>query len=235
MKKILSVVLAFSLLTGVNANATSYDDSLYVSEEQYLNGPDYYSEEYQSELDLDDLYRSIQVQSSTDDEQPEQRTLTITGHLQENSYYCGPASAQIVIQHDTGTLYLQSTLASYMQTNSSNGTYVYRLCNALNTYTNKTYYYRLASQYSLFSYLYQNINNNKLMVLNMDMTYVDSTYTSHTGHYVVACGYYKSATGTPQTNKVYYYDPYSPHAGYHWATEAAIINGTNHNAGYFIC
>ncbi|NCO28092.1 MAG: hypothetical protein COS15_03940 [Caldiserica bacterium CG02_land_8_20_14_3_00_36_38] len=68
-------------------------------------------------------------------------SLTIYYRVQETSYYCGPATAQVILNYDWGMIgssnyYTQSYLANYMGTNSTDGTYVYRLKNALNELKN---------------------------------------------------------------------------------------------------
>ncbi len=76
----------------------------------------------------------------------ESREISIPLRMQERSYWCGPASAQEVLDYDWGYLstvskYSQSFLANAMGTNSTNGTYVYRLKNALNQYRHSNFYW----------------------------------------------------------------------------------------------
>ena len=58
--------------------------------------------------------------------------LSVTAYEQEKSYWCGPANIKQVIQYINGSSSSQSTYASSMGTNSTDGTYVYKMVNELN-------------------------------------------------------------------------------------------------------
>lgn len=60
-------------------------------------------------------------------------------HAQERSYWCGPATCQIVT-HYLGRLYSQSTFAAYMRT-TIDGTAFYKVAYALSNYSGRAYYY----------------------------------------------------------------------------------------------
>lgn len=59
--------------------------------------------------------------------------LSVPLYQQANSYYCGPASVQMVVKYITGVYIQQSTLASSMGTASNGGTHVYRVAQELNS------------------------------------------------------------------------------------------------------
>jgi len=79
----------------------------------------------------------------------EKGVLSVIARKQEKWYYCGPATAQMILSYDWGMgerdRYSQKYLADYMYTSPSDGTYVYRLRNALNElkdpYKNPTAYW----------------------------------------------------------------------------------------------
>ncbi len=60
------------------------------------------------------------------------RTLSVQTFQQETSYWCGPASVKETLQFINGSSLSQSQYASNMSTNSTEGTYVYRVTNELN-------------------------------------------------------------------------------------------------------
>jgi hypothetical protein len=79
------------------------------------------------------------AQGNTLDSVPESGILGVPLRQQEYVYYCGPASAQELLDYEWGytgssSKYSQSTLATYMQTDPVNGTYVYKVTDGLNYY-----------------------------------------------------------------------------------------------------
>lgn len=69
------------------------------------------------------------------------KMLNVTPRKQENSYFCGPAAAQMVIEFVSNKLISQSKLASNMGTVQGTGTYVYRLAHELKAQTGINYGY----------------------------------------------------------------------------------------------
>lgn len=68
-------------------------------------------------------------------------SLPIYYRMQEKDYYCGPATAQVILNYDYGypsnmDAMSQDYLATKMGTNSTQGTFVYRLTDALNELKN---------------------------------------------------------------------------------------------------
>jgi len=175
---------------------------------------------------------------------------TESGHIsiplrtQEKYYWCGPASAQEVLDYDWGYLstkskYSQSFLADKMGTNSTDGTYVYKLTNALNQY-----------EYSSFLWVYYQISSDETTAANdlylktkedisgyEGLVYHTNTYPYYgydvwgeryglvgyfdpyskaghsTGHYVVGYGYIQEDSGK---HRVSYLDSYD--GNYGWGT-----------------
>lgn len=111
---------------------------------------------------------------------------------QKNSYYCGPCSALQEITAYGGSVAgstndaKQDTLANAMQTNSSVGTYVYKVSNVLNTYVSG-YSYKRGSEMSDYSFrqtVLKSLVNNKAPILHARTQYL-SYYNNHsTGHYI---------------------------------------------------
>lgn len=80
------------------------------------------------------------------------RTLNVPTYQQETNYWCGPASIKETLQFLNGSSLSQSQYASNMQTNSSDGTIVWKLTNELNNNQSKhTYIYEDVSSVSRFN------------------------------------------------------------------------------------
>lgn len=107
----------------------------------------------------------------------ESDSLPIYYRVQEENYYCGPATAQVILNYDWGypsnmDAISQSYLADYMDTNPTDGTYVYRLTNALNELKNPNknptayWIYTLLpsnetdAANALYTYLQNDVTNN---------------------------------------------------------------------------
>lgn len=108
-----------------------------------------YTDEYllqlENELDKSLINSSVQSRYYVN-------KLSVTNYRQDNDYYCGPANVKQVVQYLNGSSASQSTYASYMGTNSTDGTYVYAIRNALNNYTSQSYSYVLGSNYNASSF-----------------------------------------------------------------------------------
>ncbi len=161
--------------------------------------------------------------------------LSVTLRKQENSYYCGPASTQMALQYVTGTLYSQSSLATDMGTNSSEGTYVYKVAQELNSKIGSSVYqYVLTSDRGFGSGLAYSIDKNKPVVCHTS-TGVLPTYTPATScdHYIVSIGYSYDTAGS---DNVRYNDPNnnSAHYGVYNTTWSNMTDAINNRAGYFI-
>ena len=112
--------------------------------------------------------------------------------MQKNSYYCGPCSALQAITAYGGYVAgstndaKQDTLANAMQTNSSIGTYVYKVSNVLNTYVSGYSYKRGSdmSDYAFRQTVLKSLVNNKAPILHARTQYL-TYYNNHsTGHYI---------------------------------------------------
>lgn len=59
---------------------------------------------------------------------------------QEQSWYCGPASVQMISTYLYGTTYSQDDIANYMGTTPSEGTEVPQMVNGVNYWSGTTFY-----------------------------------------------------------------------------------------------
>lgn len=146
------------------------------------------------------------------------RTLSVNTYQQENGYYCGPANIKQVVQYINGSSASQSTYANRMGTNSSEGTYVYKMRDELN--------YRQ----SYNGYVYQQMNsgsyNTFMTIVKGNIFYGDDTEVkgkpiilhaktaslyqyngTNLGHYLTVNGY------DDVTKKITYVDPWNANYG----------------------
>ncbi len=132
---------------------------------------------------------------------------TPPNYKQINNYYCGPACLQMVLKHITGTEYSQTTLANAAGTNRTDGTYVYRMRNVLNSYQSTyTYAYTLVTSVSDLSNKIESSCTYNAPVIFHAMTGSLATYSGNNlGHYLVGHTIYQAAHPEAQ---VMYNDPY---------------------------
>lgn len=159
--------------------------------------------------------------------------LKVPGYLQENSYYCGPASVQNLVKYSTGKKIAQSTLAKSMGTTSSIGTYVYKVTEELRKRTGITYAHFNNSQYNFYKCIQISTDGNRLVIYNVNTKALDSSYNFSSGHYIVGNGY---ATNGTNINSVYYYDVYydSKVTGDRACTKAHMDKALKAGSNFFI-
>ncbi len=164
--------------------------------------------------------------------------LSVPLYRQETTYYCGPASAKMVISYVTGTAYAQSTLASSMGTNSDVGTYVYKMESELNKRIGSgSYEYVSTSEYYFSSSLVYSIDKGKPIICHV-MTGGLPNYNqkSDTGHYIVATGYYIAFSGSSYRSDCNYNDPHykDEFFGRYVCSIDEMNDAINDNYGYYI-
>ena len=240
MKKILfSLTLIFALLMGtmsVYAESDNIDEIL-------AQAPDYYSKEYQKELEktnkkIDKYLESknkaigeVSIKSGGT------KNLSVPLYQQEVYNWCGPASAQMLLKFVQGTKYTQASLASSMGTASPNGTYVYMLTNTLNSKLGSNQYQFIKdSSYPFESSLIYGIDQNKPVVCHVETRELPH-YSGHiSSHYVLAIGYSWYASGSSGYSNVKYNDPndQSIYYGTYTCDVGDMTDAINARAGYYI-
>lgn len=65
--------------------------------------------------------------------------LPMTYYRQVTNYFCGPATAQMVVKYVSGSLVSQYTIASYAGTSPNSGTSAYNVAKAIRTYSGDNY------------------------------------------------------------------------------------------------
>lgn len=162
------------------------------------------------------------------------RRLSVPLRQQQNSYYCGPASVQMTILQLRGSSPSQQTLANNMGTNSSNGTYVYRVAQELQKYT--SYQYTTTSSSSYSSDLIYSIDKGKPMIAHVRASSLPHSPGAGAGHYIVNTGYMWGMSGSSAVDRVYYNDPHynNNYYGSYYCTWSQMIKAINDRAGYYI-
>ncbi len=129
-------------------------------------------------------------------------------YKQETNYYCGPACLQMALKHITGTKYSQSSLASTAGTNSTDGTYVYKMRDTLNAKqsTRKYAYTTVSSQSDLQNKVTSSIAREAPVIFHAKTGPLQMYNGKNLGHYVLGHTIYEPAS----ESKVYiaYNDPW---------------------------
>lgn len=165
-------------------------------------------------------------------------SLSVPLRQQQNDYYCGPASVQMVLAY-FGYFPTQDALANTMNTNSSDGTYVYQIANGINSFMGSGQYaYIHTSELSFSSKLLPSINAGYPIVCHTQ-THKLPHYNGHSsGHYVVVTGYSWAQGGSSggQETTVHFNDPNinADYYGYRSCTVSQMTSAINANAGYYI-
>lgn len=224
------MIIMQTLVINAEENDGQYDDR-FDSYEQYENAPDYYSEESQNIINSK-ISESEAFLKNLNLQQRAAVRFTMPGYLQDNSYYCGPASVQNVVKFLTGTYYSQGTLASDLATTTS-GTYVYKVAEVLRAKTGANYEYTLNSQYNYWNAMISATNGGYPVVYNVLTSALSSAYPFASGHYIVGTGY---ATDNYIIYSCYYFDPYylSGVSGARAVNKDQMNNAINQNGGYYI-
>ena len=208
------IVISITLLT---LNVPIYASSTDTIDEEYLiknRGPIEEIEKNSRNLELiEEGYSQIPMPAAYSPHK-----LNVTAYRQETSYWCGPANIKQVIQFINGSSDSQSTYANSMQTNSSDGTYVYKMVNELNKRQSKfTYAYKEVTSSvtasNIDTYIHLAVAQQKPMILHAKTQPLYLYNGANLGHYLTISGFSDDILGPfPDDyrgpNKAYYTDPY---------------------------
>ncbi|MBN2286387.1 MAG: C39 family peptidase [Tissierellales bacterium] len=166
--------------------------------------------------------------------------LSVPVYEQEYDYYCGPASVQMVVKYEKGIKYSQDTLASDMNTNSSDGTYVYKVTDELNSKIG-------ANSFQYIDIFDGVLENDILYSIDHDCPLIYQAnrndlegYVTDGGHFIVGYGYEWYASGASGYSNAFYIDSYggSSGGGYPLGTHsigmADLEDAIDNHADYYI-
>ncbi len=239
MKKIIATVLTAAMAMSVGMPAFASENTVNFTEEEKTiileQAPDYFSQEYQNALRehneevseyIEDKNVNARVSSS--------KVLAVPLYQQELTYYCGPASVQMVLSYINNRSYSQDYLAGQMNMNGS-GAYVYQVANCLNNlmYSGTQYNY-----YEVYNTIFANnvvysLDNDRPVVAHVKGSRLPAG-GSNSGHYVVIKSYYHS--GNPSNASIAYNDPHynNTYYGSHTGTISQMENAVSAQAGFYI-
>lgn len=237
MKKLLSLVLSLVILTSTCLN--TYATPIKNFDEQ--QAPNYYSTKNiqarkETEKKIHTFLNSFAAPKIITRGSGANK-LRVRLVKQENNYYCGPATAKMVLNYVVSKNYSQSSLARDMNTTSSNGTYVYELCDRLNQDINNNQYQYVGTWESNFSNsLVYSINQDRPVPCQVRASSLPEYGSGWGGHWVLVTGYQWGSSGSSSASNVYYNDPNydSRYYGAKSCTVNQMINAIDDQSGYYI-
>lgn len=165
-------------------------------------------------------------------------TAPIVSHQQENTYYCGPASTQMVYEGITGdTTHEQSWFANKLGT-TSKGTSSYQIATVLSDLTDKNYSVTNVktagqSEMDLYNNIACSLRLKCAVVANI--AELPGKYTT-SGHFIVIHGSFIDAEYGESTIYYTYTDPHykSEYYGTFQLSGSSMYKAINSNAGNYI-
>ncbi|MEG3038783.1 MAG: C39 family peptidase [Erysipelotrichaceae bacterium] len=233
-----SILFLFtSLSVGAKESEENYFPPEFENYGQYRNAPDYYSTDHQEKLDEKIKSSNNYMSQKNKARSGGANELSVTRYTQEKDWYCGPASAQMVIKYKKGVLYSQTTLAgkNYLETDlDGKTTYVWKVTRTLQKLTGLNYEHSLVSQVNLGNSLVTDIDSNCPLILNPLSTSLPGFQGVKTyGHYVVGTGYEWNSQGSQSYSNVIYLDPWKSN-GRKVINVSDMVTAISKNTGYFI-
>lgn len=178
----------------------------------YSQAPDYYTPEYQAELRETIAAMNAYIQSKTMARSGAQKFLSVQLEKQATEYYCGPASALMIIKFkNSRTTLTQKILAgsSYCAADSNGLTTAATMTQALNKALGSgTYKYIQTKDQSFSSALIYSVDKGYPVACNVHTEYLPAYAGARYGHWVVATGYSYGFTAQNYDNDVRYNDPH---------------------------
>lgn len=143
------------------------------------------------------------------------KKLNVPDYFQETYYYCGPATAQILLEYVTNKKYSQNELANYMNVTESSGANISSLTRTINDYIGTNMYKTVHKNDISFSYgLSYSIDKDYPVIIHVrpDGGRLPGweNFDFEVGHFIVGNGYSIGFSGSASSSDVYYFDPYDP-------------------------
>ena len=220
MKKLIIMLMCGMMVGSMAFAAPMEDDRSYLPEGEEVNGDLSYEEGGQyyvptpEEEAMNELIASMPELHSDS----YYKVVSVTPFLQENSYYCGPATVKQTINAINGSSESQSAYASKLGTTTS-GTDMTRIAPVLNAaQSKKQYVYRNFSDMNFWlSYGKWALNAGVPAVLDINTTNVPAFPYRTTGHFINLSGLnMDSNDGSGTTNQALVTDPFGPGFGNKW-------------------
>ncbi len=180
------------------------------TEAQVDQVPDYYTEEYQQEVKAVVAEAEAYLENKLRLRTGAKKYLSVPLYKQIKDYYCGVASAQMVLEFlkAPGEIDQEKLAADdYFETDKKGSTRVYNLVNGLNNRLgSKKYMSILIDDLAFATGLIYSIDAEYPVVCHVDTRKLPAYSGYSCGHYVVATGYNYGSVPSSQSN-VRYNDP----------------------------
>ena len=218
-KGFLCMVLSFSIL-GIDAIHAEETGSNGISEEgkKYLQ-----SEEYKEKIKAKNEWMSKQPMLYRS-----AGRMNIKHRKQYTNTWCGPATAQMIIEYVTGVIVTQGDLAVEARTDVGKvGTYVDDLAIVVATYTDVPYESASVYNGNFYNNVKTDFDHDFPVAYDVDAYVLDKFYGKPTGHYLVGAGY--SSSGS-----LYFVDPFKDSDYNGTASQSLMLEALKGNGGYYI-
>lgn len=212
MKKIVSVFLSAVMLSSMVFAAPNITEDVN-GDMTYEEGASYYVPTPEDEAIRQFILSQPQAIGNV-----YYRVVSVTPFLQENSYYCGPATVKQTLHSVNGSSSSQSSYASRLGTTTS-GTDMTKIPAVLNSDQNETYYvYSTFSDINTWlSYSKWSLNKGVPAILDINTSGISQFPYTSSGHFVNLSGLdLDENDGGGTTNRALITDPYGPGFGNNW-------------------
>lgn len=236
MKKLLAIMVAVALLATLAVPAFAKLD---VTAEQQRQVPSYNSTEEQAQRQETNQEVENYIINKSKLRSGGKKVLATPLYMQETDYYCGPACAQMILKHVTGTKYSQSKLAdsNHLHTDADGETLVYRVTETLNKYITSSKYSHVLIYDSIFGNdLVYSIDKNRPIACQVYASSLPGYGSNWGGHWIVATGYEWNMQGSSSYSTIYYNDPNydSRYYGKHSCDVSEVENAMDDLNGYYV-
>lgn len=166
------------------------------------------------------------------------KKLNVSRIVQENNYYCGPASIQMVLKY-LGINRTQSHIASWVGTTQSGGTAAVEVAAYLRDVSGYSYVMRETKDRPLYNVV-NTFNDGKPVIYNVRPHYFNNSYSKSTLHYVVGNGYsyddslspYSISPSNIAITQLYLVDPF--YSNVNSTLYVKMLEAVNMAWGYYI-
>ncbi len=229
------LTLLLSVVTGADA----------LADEITRHAPDYYKPHYQHLVQL----HNQEIAAQGYDMVPlgsESVLLPVTPIEQIETWWCGPASLQMVIKYVRGTSPSQAELATYTKTTELGGAIVLNMVSVLNDYV-PGYKHLSLNDINFYGTVKRSLQNNRPAIYHLKTRDLPGYNGSDYGHYVVGNGAEfrwpddvdpdSADILGPPTPPEYWYtyvDPWGPVLGQHRVSADVMELSIRRNAGLII-
>lgn len=157
--------------------------------------------------------------------------LSVPLFQQTETNYCGPACTQMVVKYKNGQTVSQNILANQIGVSQA-GCSADQISACLNNNYGLSYEYVNVSNTTFENSLIYRIDADYPLICNVSQM---PSYTSSTGHFIVATGYYAGFSGSVYLDNVYYNDPHynNDYFGSHVMTKQQMLSAISSTYGWY--